>query len=101
MTVLALKEAEGLAGRTIAAINRKEMDADWDVVQWIAADRERVESDLDGRRQHSGDKAMFESEAQCAPCFWSPFNGRDCPDALRYSNNLRRTAALYGADLAA
>lgn len=72
-------QAADLAARTIEAI-----DVDFGMPDTLAADRERVASDLDGLRHHA------------APSVCSPDEPRPCPDARRYADGLRRTAALYG-----
>ena len=72
--VLTLAEAGALAERIVAKI-----DAWVDADETDAYCRERVASDLAGLREH--------------PC--QPFG---CADARRYSDGLRRTAALYGVE---
>lgn len=79
--VLSLPDAERLAKRTLAAI------AEWDTpcIGWepkdhYDTDRERVDSDLAGLREcwPSGQYPLFPGLAR------------------RFSDNLRRTATLYG-----
>lgn len=90
--------AADLAARTLAAIDAQEEHAPGAFLGLLASyARERVASDLAGLQDHQPDEA----EARyCAS--HADVNGqahckrRDCADARRYSDGLRRTAALYG-----
>ncbi len=79
---LTVEEAERLAAAIFA-----EMQTDWAVVmlreEWRSADRERVESDLAGLREHLGGWHVVADGWSCLTC-------------RRYSDGLRRTAVLYG-----
>lgn len=104
MTVLTLAEAEALADRTLAAID------DWAESglrrqERAAADQERVASDLAGLRQHARAPwwdPEFSDPDDPIPCGACTFDIRrvtwPCDDARRYSDGLRRTATLYGAE---
>lgn len=95
---LSLPDAERLAERTLAAIDvAAAPHSTTDRVLLVyTADRERIASDLAGLREHSGDQSDAESEASCNPCWWMALRGATCADARRYSDGLKRTAALYG-----
>ncbi len=93
MSVLTLPEAEDLAARTLTGIDERHAWASREtdegfylLVISVVADRERVASDLAGLRE----------------CWAISYSDRlDLRDlmashARRYSDNLRRTAALYG-----
>jgi hypothetical protein len=84
-------QADELAARTLAAIDRLTHSHAGEDPHWIA-DRKRVASDLAGLREHRGcgDPA---NPRLCMACGREP-----CPDAHRYADNLRRTAALYGVE---
>lgn len=78
-------QAADLAARTLAAIDANADAGDGIGDESHAVDRERVASDLAGLRGHNNvgtDWCVCET----------PF----CPDAARYADGLRRTAALYG-----
>lgn len=85
-----------LAEATLDAIDARDrvvMNVPWSD-RVFAADRERVGSDLAGLREHN--------PMECALCHqhhrgWA----QACPDALRYAEGLRRTAALYGVSASA
>ncbi len=90
--VLTVQEAERLVTillPTIARIERHIDDEPW-ATRVYAADRERVQSDLAGLRQHG---ESLRSPGFCERC---DRRLQPCPDARRYSDGLRRTAALYG-----
>ncbi len=83
---LTLAAAEDLAARTLAAIGWQEELLEGRIgVERVAADRERIESDLAGLRGHA-------SIVQCH----DHVGEWPCDDARRYSEGLLRTAALYG-----
>jgi hypothetical protein len=92
---LTLEQAEDLAARTLAAIEEQECDAyalrgpfrsvTSHAMRRCAADRERVASDLAGLRECI-------AAADSAPGLWTTLHKH----ARRYSDNLRRTGALYG-----
>lgn len=82
--VLSLLDAEHLAERTLAAIDRASLLGDISLDEAIN-DRERVASDLAGLRAHlEGDGEHVHRGADV------------CSDARRYSDGLRRTGRLYG-----
>jgi hypothetical protein len=87
VTVLTLAEAEDLAARTLAAIFAEEQSARSEHrpdIAHCAPDRERVASDLAGlRRYWLGTRFV-------ARLIVTPY-------AEACSDNLRRTARLYGA----
>ncbi len=90
MTALTLDEAEDHAARTLAAIDDAFKGWGQSLPQY-AADRERVASDLAGLREHQpGDYPD-----ECGVCL-HVVDEDICPDARRYLDGLRRTAALYG-----
>ncbi len=76
--VLTLEEAKRLAA---ALFEHFDTEGVW------RADRERVDSDLAGLQDHP--LARGGHECWCG-------NEPPCDDARRYSDGLRRTAALYG-----
>ncbi len=84
--VLKLAAAEDLAARTLAAIGWQEELLESRIgAERVTADRERVASDLEGLREcHQYDAS--------SGALWSLM----LPHARRYSDNLHRTAALYG-----
>ncbi len=95
-TPLTLAAAEDLAARTHVAMN--------DLSRWIQqdslaveADRERVASDIEGLRRHVPLLMYFDVDPAglpyCRAC--EVDDAWPCPDARRYSDGLRRTAALY------
>lgn len=83
-------EAEDLAARTLAAIDAC---SEFSSVHRMgyAADRERVASDLAGLRQHYPFTDGIGRE-----CCHDSSRPMPCPDARRYADGLKRTAALYG-----
>ncbi len=103
MTVLTLGEAEAFAARTLAAIERM-YGAAYARKERGDADRERVVSNIEGLRRHDdsqGDEWVDPDEGpQPSRCSWCTYDDRaidwPCTDARRYSDGLRRTAALYG-----
>jgi hypothetical protein len=84
--------AQALAERTLAAIDADALDDTYDDGIHRDANRERVASDLAGLRQH------FETYDGCDWCRMHGYGAMlwPCPDATRYADGLRRTAALYG-----
>lgn len=82
-------EAEALAERTLAAINRRCGPCEQCTVEECAtaADRERVASDLAGWQAHALNLGNHDDHGD---------DGDECPDARRYADGLLRTAALYG-----
>ncbi len=86
VTVLTLGEAEAFAARTLAAIERM-YGAAYSRKERGDADRERVASDLAGLR---------ECYVSTPPYGQSVLRTGELVHARRYSDNLRRTAALYG-----
>lgn len=87
-------EAADLAERTLAAIDRWDGSHDNGHEQY-AADRDRVASDLAGLREHFDWNAL----GVCGSSTHGPLMSmtkHPCPDARRYADGLRRTAALYG-----
>lgn len=86
---MTLDQAEDLAARTLAAIDAAYRGCPPTLPDY-AADRERVQSDLAGLQQHV--YSPIHGVCRCQPL------GADqpCPDARRYADGLRRTAALYG-----
>jgi hypothetical protein len=111
--VLTLAQAEDLATRTLAAIDEQERDAAAlrgplrsvtpHAMRRCAADRERVASDLEGLRRHVPLLMYFDVDPTgipfCRAC--EVDDAWPCPDARRYSDNLRRTARLYGVEVPA
>jgi hypothetical protein len=91
MIALMLDAAEDLTARTLAVIDHYLDKAAPHVRRgthaWVH--RERSLSDLDGLRIH------LPTDGVGSPCH---VEGDEwpCDDACRYSDNLRRTAALYG-----
>ncbi len=98
--VLTVEEAEWLAA---ALFEHFDTEGVW------RADRERVESDLAGLREHQEDYGIcLGCERACTcidrrpestsigDCDCATNKDWPCPDARRYSDGLRRTAALYG-----
>ncbi len=89
-------QAADLAVRTLAAIDRREaLRPEWHpMTAYFAADRERVASDLAGLRDHQPGHYCVGRE------HWRYFSDGPapvhCPDARRYADGLRLTAALYG-----
>ncbi len=85
--VLTLKEAERLAEATLLQIKAEDVECMVDLRRReLGIHRERVESDLDGLQYHA------------AAC-WCIVGLVRCDDVLRYSDGLRRTAALYGVEV--
>ncbi len=83
--VLTVEQAERLAAATFGRIDAMDTGLRSTLGhRRLMADRERVESDLAGLRAHSG-------LHRCPRIPAVP-----CADARRYSDGLRRTAALYG-----
>ena len=85
--------AEALAERVLAVLDAPPTDLPaWaDRIQTM--DRERVVSDLAGLRAHPvRPRSGFPTPA-CGACLRFDW---PCPDAQRYLDGLRRTAALYG-----
>ena len=86
--VLSLAEAERLAELLLEGLSS------WTTFtvggdgtrRWLVADRERVASDLAGIRRHH-------TETDVCAVDWLTW---PCADARRYSDGLKRTAALYG-----
>jgi hypothetical protein len=95
MAVLTVAQAEDLAVRIVAAIDALDADerryADVRHYRHYAADRERVESDLAGLRDHHRGSGILTDE--CGRCY--QMSG-PCDDARRYADGLLRTADLYG-----
>ncbi len=88
--VLKLAESQDLATRILVAIEREHPhETGWSSMV-MEFDRERIESDLAGLREHRDD-GFHPNLLACERC------GREwpCPDAQRYVAGLRRTAALY------
>jgi hypothetical protein len=117
VTTLTLAEAEDLAARTLAAIDRCEQSAvqpDGLLEQFCTgwtADRERVRADVEGLREHREDYAIcLACERRCTcidrrpastpigDCDCDTHKSWPCPDARRYSDGLLRTARLYGVE---
>lgn len=93
--VLTLDEAQRLHDAAVRAIYRSPQHGPWE--WWVAvciADQQRLASDLAGLQRHRTVDG-YGLPDRCAGCYyhgeWSK-----CPDALRYSDGLRRTAARYG-----
>lgn len=94
-------QAADLAARTLATIGvRQKCDRGEECpsprCKTFNADRERVASDLAGLREHQ--PFQYDDLTGCDACcveptHWVPWL---CPDAARYADGLRRTAALYG-----
>lgn len=97
-------EAEDLAARTVKIIDGRLNDLHPALRHGalnLNADRERVASDLAGLLDHDN-----VNDGDCGRCVvpeWGyPTHGHShpqawpCPDARRYADGLRRTAALYG-----
>ncbi len=84
-------EAADLAARTCTAMNgaAEELAEGRAGYEWVAADRERVASDLAGLRARG-------HGALCPFCCRVRHIAPDCPDACRYADGLARTARLYG-----
>jgi hypothetical protein len=90
--VLTVEQAVTLAERIVEVMNAR-LDELHPALRHGAlnlnADRERVASDLAGLRDHN--------PMECALCHQHHQGWRQvCPDWLRYSDGLRRTARLYG-----
>lgn len=99
MSILSLGQAEDLAVRTLAAIDRRAER--WvyglkpDLSEFYDADRKRIASDLAGLRWHT------DSPCSCCDgtCGCREHDGPPCPDRARYAEGLLLTAALYGVTL--
>ncbi len=98
--MLTLEQAEQVASATLAAI-----EAAWEPhgssQRHLDADEDRVNSDLAGLRLHHSVKGQMDNPGlKCAGhsrfSYGTPW---PCSDARRYSDGLRRTAALYGVTL--
>ncbi len=87
--VLTVQEAAQLAVATLKEVPTTHPNPVWQ--KQYVLDRDRIESDLSGLREHS-------ACGQASHGMWltNCIATKPCPDAQRYSDNLRRTAALYG-----
>jgi hypothetical protein len=113
VTALTLAEAEDLAARTLAAIPQHDCSDTKDCEPsrvvggeaWVAyhihaADRERVEADLAGLRRHRPVLVSFgdEQEIECDRCGHANQADDPCDDYRDRSDDLLRTARLYGVE---
>ncbi len=96
--VLSVEEAERLAAATLDKINAMDNGLRSTLGhRRLTADREQVESDLVGLREHRHVPGPSILDQQLSDtCAWGM--QWPCPDARRYSDGLRRTAALYGVE---
>ena len=97
---LSLPDAERLADdltETLDELDNDEMSGPWQRTV-IAYVRERVASDLAGLRRHVPVLMYRDIDPAgvpfCAAC--EVDDAWPCPDARRYSDNLRRSGRLYG-----
>jgi hypothetical protein len=88
-TALPLSEAEALAKRIIAVIDSRWQETLFEGKHGTS-DRERIASDLEGLRMHFHNGGEPGLDGCMCGQRWP------CPDAVRYADGLRRTAALYG-----